>query len=264
MGQLQSLNENTPAIPEGEGEEEEDEIIEETSDNDGSDEQISRVEITATGRNERNSLNFLNEDSFRFILQFLPRSDLVAIKLTCPDYYTLPFFKDLLSPKLLYEEFRLYLKTIQDVQYSWQNSPHMRITHFMLQPDSNLHPYLLCTPYILTHNLWWFCFATTYDDVFPGQYIFLFHTTVLRYRVEFSLRKRNSTNDEQIKWSVNQNRSNDLEILIVDVPDRGSLHIECKETEAYKHLQKVYYMLLIPKLYWNHLQKVLPILNGKY
>ncbi len=107
MGQLQSLNENTPAIPEGEGEEEEDEIIEETSDNDGSDEQISRVEITATGRNERNSLNFLNEDSFRFILQFLPRSDLVAIKLTCPDYYTLPFFKDLLSPKLLYEEFRL-------------------------------------------------------------------------------------------------------------------------------------------------------------
>jgi hypothetical protein len=198
----------------------------------------------------------LNDDVITYFLQYLPRTDKVALKLTNITFYNLLVLNNLSSKESIYEELCLYLRSIDDMDYSWKNSQHMLIRTDPLK----IACWDLRRRWVETNHLWWFFVSVSYEKIFPGDYIFLFDTSVLKYNLKFII--EDIKTGDKSETSFERKCCSNFEEFEFKVTSVSNITIQCFEPHSYKHRLILRYILFLPKYYWKQLNQYFPFTNA--
>ena len=194
----------------------------------------------------------LAEDLLSQIIEFNQRTDKLALKLSSKIFLNSPrLSSNCASDKEVYEEIKEYLRTHNELDYSWKGSQHMNIHSFPALPEWNLH-----REFILTNHLWWFYFTGHYSNIYPGDYIFYFNTTVKYFDITILLKDSEGNVQQKIDLRKVNNSNMPEQYFDVHISNRtANIQIECKETNVLKHHERIYWMVFLPKYYFHHLHQ---------
>jgi hypothetical protein len=192
----------------------------------------------------------ISDDILCYLLDFNQRTDRLALKLSSKRFYNNARLPNYCDEKEIYDELMMYILDVDHLDYSWKDSPHCRVRVYSEASQWNIHRRL-----IQTHNLWWFHFFGSFQNVYPGDYVFCFHTTVKRFEIRIQL-FRNNENVHFSEFTFQKTVQTSNPLFNVNIPVKCSkVEILCKETNDLKHGETVRFMVLVPAYYFNHLQQ---------
>jgi hypothetical protein len=192
----------------------------------------------------------ISDDILCYLLEFNQRTDRLALKLSSKRFYNNPRLPNYSDEKEIYDELMMYILDVDHLDYSWKDSPHCRVRVYGEASQWNIH-----RRFIQTHNLWWFHFFGFFQNVYPGDYIFCFYTTVKRFEIRIQL-FRNNENAHFSAFTFQKTVQTNNPLFNVNIPEKCSkVEILCKETNDLKHGETVKFMVLVPAYYFTHLQQ---------
>jgi hypothetical protein len=190
----------------------------------------------------------ISDDILCYILEFNQRTDRLALKLSSKRFYNNARLPNYCDEKEIYDELMMYVLDIDHLDYSWKDSYHMPVQTKATASQWDIH-----RRYILTKDLWWFHFFGSFQNVYPGDYIFCFHTTVKRFEIRIQL-FRNNENAHFSELTFQKNVQGAIPLFNVNIPEKCSkVEILCKDTNFLKHDENVKFMVLAPAYYFTHL-----------
>jgi hypothetical protein len=181
-------------------------------------------------------MNVLPSAIHNYINGFLQRTDQIAWKITSK-YYLSNLIYNIMN---LNGELNLYIKNIEDLDYAWKKDTRYINIH-ELNPTGN---YDLLKKYVEISDLWYFDFNAEFE-VFPGNYIILFLTSVPNY--EINVEHNNFINNNLTKSTYKPIKNK----IKINFKSHGKIKVNCREINNYKHNKTVQYMMCIPEYYWN-------------
>ncbi len=183
-------------------------------------------------------MNVLPTEIHNYINGFLQRTDQIAWKITSK-YYLTNLIYNIMN---LNVELNLYTKTIDNLDYAWKGD-----TRYINIRELNLTgKYDLVKKYIEISDLWYFDFNAEFE-VFSGNYIILFLTSVPNY--EINIEYIDFINNNVTK-STHKPIKNKIKI---NFNSKGKIKVNSREINNYKDKKTVQYMMCIPEYYWNKL-----------
>jgi hypothetical protein len=177
-----------------------------------------------------------------YVFEFLQRTDQISWKITSK-YYLSNLIHNNMN---LNEELNLYIKNIDNLDYAWKGDTRYINIHEL----HNKSVYDLLNKYLVVNDLWYFDFNADFE-VFSGNYIIFFLTSVSNYKINI---KHIDIHDE-ITLTSHEPIKNKIKINFIS---KGKITVNCREINNYKHNQTVQYIMCIPEYYWNK------IYNYKY